>query len=111
MAITKYIENSGNLMTTSSDGKIQIDQSAGTITIRDGLIKTVEINKDGFRYFDQNGIERISFGQSNNGQQQIIVYDASGIPQILIGQDPKDGSPVIANAENGQNVITSLLAG
>lgn len=111
MAITKYIENSGNLTTTSSDGKIQIDQSAGTITIRDGIVKTVEIDKNGFNYYDQNGIKRIGFGQSDNGEQQIVVYDASGTPQILIGQDPKDGSPVIAVSEDGTNVLTQLQAG
>lgn len=107
MAITKYIENSGNLTTASSDGKIQIDQSAGTITIRDGIVKTVEIDKDGFKYYDQNGTERIGFGQSNDGKQQIIVYDASGTPIIVIGQDPKDGSPVVA-VSDGTNVLTDL---
>lgn len=111
MAITKIIENSGNLTTTSSDGKINIDQSAGTITIRDGVTRVVEIDKDGFKYYDTNGVERIGFGQSSDGKQQIIVYDANGIPTILIGQDPKDGSPVIAVSEKGGNVITELQRG
>lgn len=111
MAITKYIENSGNLTTTSSDGKIQIDQSTGTITIRDGVVKTVEIDKNGFNYYDQNGIKRIGFGKSVDGKQQIIVYDASGTPTIVIGQDPKDGSPVIAVSEDGTNVLNQLMAG
>lgn len=110
MAITKYIENSGNLTTTSSDGKIQIDQSAGTITIRDGIVKTVEIDKDGFNYYDQNGTKRISAGQNASGQQQIVVYDEGGVPVALIGQDPKDGSPVIAQSD-GSNVFNDLLAG
>lgn len=110
MAITKYIENSGNLTTTSSDGKISIDQSAGTITIRDGLVKTVEIDKDGFNYYDQNGVKRISLGQNTGGQQQILVYDASGTPIIVVGQDPKDGSPVVA-VSDGTNVLSDLQAG
>lgn len=111
MAINKIIENSGNLTTTSSDGRILIDQSAGTITIRDGVVKTVEINKDGFRYYDQNGTERISFGQNSDGQQQILVYDANGTPVVLVGQDPKDGSPVVAVSETGGNVIDELRQG
>lgn len=111
MAISKIIENSGNLTTTSSDGKISIDQSAGTITIRDGAVKTVQIDKNGFKYFDQNGTERISMGQDKDGKQQIIVYDASGTPVVLVGQDPKDGSPVIAVAQDGGNVIDDLIRG
>lgn len=109
--ITKYIENSGNLISVSSNGRINIDQTEGKITIRNGVNIAVEIGEDGFAYFDKNHTKRIALGQNSAGQQQIIVYDANGVPQILIGQDPKDGSPVIANSTPGNNVINDLMAG
>lgn len=110
MAITKVIENSGNLTTASGNGRITIDQTTGKIIVRDGIAKIVEIDSSGFKYYDQAGTERIGFGVSEDGKQQIIVYDESGTPQILIGQDPKDGSPVIANSTPGRNVISDLKA-
>ena len=35
MAIEKTVKYSGNLITSSNDGKIVIDQTAGEITVRD----------------------------------------------------------------------------
>ncbi len=121
--ITKTVINNGNQVITSNNGKITVDQTAGQITIRDGLRKVVEINSDGFtyynsagnktasagengfRYYDKFGTERISMGQDNDGMQQIIVDDASGRASILIGQDPTDGKPILLVGKEGVDVI------
>lgn len=107
--ITKIIENSGNLTTASSNGKVTVDQTTGDIVIRNGTTKIVEINSDGFKYYDEAGVERISMGQDTAGRQQIIVYGEDGKAQILIGQDPKNDSPVVAVTETGDDVRMELL--
>lgn len=111
MSIIKIIENKGDLTTSSSNGKITINQTTGEIAIRKGVHKIVKIDDEGFTYFDQNSVERISMGQDSDGLQQIVVYSATGIPLILVGQDPKDGTPVIAVSDNGANVLTELKNG
>lgn len=111
MAMVENITSSGAKVTSSLSGGLSINESNGEIVIRNGDTVVVRIDKNGFRYFDAQATERIFFGQSEDGKQQIVVYDENGIPQILIGQDPKDGSPVIANSDVSQNVINDLMAG
>lgn len=111
MSIIESVTSRGANVTSSLAGGLTINEANGEIVIRNGETEVVRIDKEGFKYYDQSGTNRISFGQDASGQQQIIVYDANGTPQILIGQDPKDGSPVIANAEAGGNVINDLMAG
>lgn len=108
MAITKIIDNKGDAATTSNAGSVIINQTTGTISIRSGVHRYVEINEDGFTYYDENNIKRITLGQNASGLQQITVFDSTGKAQILVGQDPKDGSPVVAVAEDGKDVITEL---
>ncbi len=110
MAIVERVVSNGANVTSSLGGSLTINESNGEIVIRNGSKEVVRIDSDGFKYYDTNGIERIGFGQSEDGKQQIIIYDESGTPQILIGQDPKDGSPVIANSTPGRNVISDLKA-
>lgn len=105
MAITKTVINNGNQVIGSNNGRITIDQSNGEIIIRDGINKIVEIDSNGFSYYDRNGTRRISMGQDNNGLQQIIVDDSSGRASILIGQDPTDGSPILLVGKEGVDVI------
>lgn len=108
MAITKIVENKGDLTTVSSNGRITLNQTTGELIIRNGSKKAVLIDESGFSYFDNNNIKRISIGPNATGQQQIIVYDASGKAIVMVGQDPKDSSPVIAVSEAGYDVIQEL---
>lgn len=111
MAIVESVTSNGAVVTSSLAGSLSINEANGEIVIRNGETEVVRIDKNGFRYYDGSGTERIGFGQSSDGKQQIIVYDASGNPTILVGQDPKDGSPVIAVSENGVNVLDELTQG
>lgn len=111
MAITKIIENKGDLTTSSNNGKITINQTTGEIAIRKGAHRVVKIDDEGFTYYDQNAVKRISMGQDATGLQQIVVYSANGTPLIIVGQDPKDGTPVIAVSESGEDVLESLKNG
>lgn len=111
MAITKIVENKGDLTTASGNGKITLNQTTGEIIVRKGSKKVVQIDDDGFIYYDQNSVRRISMGQDATGLQQIVVYGADGTPQIIMGQDPKDGTPVIAVSDNGTNVLKELKNG
>lgn len=109
MAIIETVTSNGAKVTSSLAGGLSINESSGEIVIRNGQTEVVRIDKNGFKYYDNAGTERIGFGQSNDGKQQIIVYDASGTPIIVIGQDPKDGSPVIAVSDDS-NVLTDLMS-
>lgn len=111
MAIIETVTSNGAKVTSSLAGGLSINESSGEIVIRNGITEVVRIDKDGFKYYDDAGTERISFGQSNDGKQQIIVYDTYGTPVVLVGQDPRDGSPVIAVSETGGNVLNELLQG
>ena len=109
MAITKTITNSGNLTTTSSNGAITLDQTSGELVIRRGSRRAVVIDSDGFSYYDITSTRRISIGQNDDGQVQIVVYEGdTGIARILVGQDPADGEPIIAVSEAGKDVIEAL---
>lgn len=111
MSIVESVTSRGAAVTSSLAGGLTINEGNGEIVIRNGTTEVVRIDKEGFKYYDASGTQRIAFGQNASGQQQIIVYDSSGTPQILIGQDPKDGTPVIANATPGRNVLNDLMAG
>lgn len=110
MAIIESVTSNGAKVTSSLAGGLNINESSGEIVIRNGQTEVVRIDKNGFKYYDNAGTERIGFGQSNDGMQQILVYDASGTPIIVMGQDPKDGSPVVA-VSDGTNVLSDLQAG
>lgn len=109
--IIENVTSRGASVTSSLAGSLSINEANGEIVIRDGTKEVVRIDKEGFKYYDKSGTNRITFGQNSSGQQQIVIYDADGTPQILIGQDPKDGSPVIANSTPGNNVINDLMTG
>ncbi len=110
MIITNLTSRGANV-TSSLGGNLSINEANGEIVIRNATKEVVRIDKTGFKYYDQNSVQRISMGQDSNGLQQILVNDANGIPQIVVGQDPKDGSPVVAVVENGKNVLTELSNG
>ncbi len=107
MIITN-LTSRGDTVTSSLAGNLSINEANGEIVIRNQAKEVVRIDKEGFKYFDSNSVQRIAFGQDSNGNQQIVVYGSDGKPQILIGQDPKDGSPVIAVSENGKDVLQEL---
>lgn len=54
------------------------------------------IDASGNHYYDSNGIERISTGLDDTGKMRMIFRNAAGVAKIIIGQNPSDGSPVIA---------------
>lgn len=110
MAIIEKITSNGAKVTSSLAGGLSINEASGELVIRNGETEVVRLDKDGFQYYDSAGTKRISAGQNADGQQQIVVYDEGGIPVALIGQDPKDGSPVIAQTD-GSNVFNDLMAG
>lgn len=110
MIITNVTSRGANV-TSSLAGNLSINEDNGEIVIRQGSKEVVRIDKEGFKYFDSNNIKRISLGQNAQGQQQIIVYGEDGKAQILVGQDPKDSTPVIAVSETGTDVLTELQNG
>lgn len=107
MIITN-LTSRGDSVTSSLAGNLSINEANGEIVVRNQAREVVRIDKEGFKYFDNNSVERISFGQDEKGKQQIIVYGSDGKAQILVGQDPKDGKPVIAVSEDGKDVLTEL---
>lgn len=107
--IVKNITSMGANVTSSLSGNLSINQNSGEIVIKNGNNEVVRIDQTGFSYFDEQSIKRISMGQDDQGRQQIIVFGADGKAQILIGQDPKDNSPVIAVTETGEDVRTELI--
>lgn len=108
MAIIETVTSQGANVTSSLSGALTINEANGEIVIRNGTTEVVRIDKNGFKYYDNSGTQRISFGQNSSGQQQILVYDKNGIPIVLVGQNPKDSTPVVAVAESGTNVLTAL---
>ena len=110
MIITN-VTSRGASVTSSLAGNLSINEANGEIVIRQGTKEVVRIDKEGFKYFDGNSIKRISLGQNAQGQQQIVVYGANGKAQILVGQDPKDGTPVIAVSDSGKDVLEELENG
>lgn len=111
MTITKIIENSGNQVVASNNGKVTINQTTGQILIRNGSNVVTDVSDEGFSYYDNNHVKRISMGQDEAGLQQIIVYGSDGKAQIVVGQDPADESPVIAVSEEGKDVLQELQNG
>lgn len=107
MIITN-LTSRGASVTSSLAGNLSINEANGEIVIRNGTKEVVRIDKEGFKYFDSNSVERISFGQDDDGRQQIVVYGSDGKAQIVVGQDPKDDKPVIAVSEDGKDVLTEL---
>lgn len=101
----------GDKVTSSLAGGLTINEGSGEIVIRDSTKEVVRIDKTGFQYFDTNGVRRFSMGKNPSGQQQFVVYGSDGKSQILIGQDPKDGTPIIAVSDDGKDVITELQNG
>lgn len=108
MIVTNIVAR-GAKVTGSLSGSLTINEDNGEITVRQGSNDVVRINSDGFKYYDEAGVERISMGQDTAGRQQIIVYGEDGKAQILIGQDPKNDSPVVAVTETGDDVRMELL--
>lgn len=110
MIIENVTSNGANRL-SSLGGGLTINENTGELVIRNSSKEVLRLDKDGFKYFDNNNIKRISLGQNAQGQQQIIVYGEDGKAQILVGQDPKDSTPVIAVSESGTDVLTELQNG
>ena len=108
MTIITNIRSKGATVSSSLSGGLSINESNGEIVIRDGTEEVLRLDKTGFKYYDNNGTTRITIGKNSSGLQQITVFDSTGKAQILVGQDPKDGSPVVAMVEDGKDVITEL---
>lgn len=106
--ITKIVENRGDKTTASSNGKITLNQTTGEIIIRKSGVEVLRLDETGFKYYDSQSVLRISMGQNEQGQEQIIVYGADGKAQILMGQKPSSGAPILAIAEPGRDVIQDL---
>lgn len=109
--IIEYVTSNGANRLSSLGGGLTINENTGELVIRNSSKEVLRLDKDGFKYFDNNNIKRISLGQNAQGQQQIIVYGEDGKAQILVGQDPKDSTPVIAVSESGTDVLTELQNG
>lgn len=107
MIITNVTSRGANV-TSSLGGNLSINEANGEIVVRNGTKEVVRIDKNGFKYFDNSSKERISMGQDAEGLQQIIVYGSDGKAQIVVGQDPADGTPVIAVSEDGKDVLQEL---
>lgn len=107
--IIENLTSMGQNVTSSLSGGLTINEATGEITIRNQSRDVVKIDKTGFRYFDVTGTKRISIGPNEAGQEQIIVFDATGKSIAIMGQDPKDGSPVVAVSEDGTDVLTELI--
>ena len=74
-----------------------------------------KIDAKGNHFYDSNGIERISTGLDSTGKMRMIFRNANGVAKIIIGQNPKDGNPVIAvtkpdTAEEIYDVEEELMA-
>lgn len=110
MIIENVTSNGANRL-SSLGGGLTINENTGELVIRNSSKEVLRLDKDGFKYFDQNSVKRISMGQDSEGLQQIVVYGANGTPLILVGQDPKDSTPVIAVSESGTDVLTELQNG
>lgn len=106
--IIENVTSSGASRLSSLGGGLIINEATGELVIRNNSKEVLRLDKDGFKYYDQEGSKRISVGQNTAGQQQIIVYDATGKAIAIVGQDPKDGTPVIAVSESGEDVLESL---
>lgn len=102
--ITNATRNGANV-TSSLAGNLTINEASGEIVIRNGKTEVLRLSRDGFKYFDRGGVERITVGQDFSGMQQIIVNDAAGHASILIGQDPIDGKPILLVGKEGVDVI------
>jgi len=106
--IIETVTSRGANVDSSLAGGLSINEASGEIVIRNGTKEVVRIDKEGFKYFDTSGHQRISFGQNAEGQQQIVVYSEDGNAEILVGQNPSTGEPVFAIAKPGRDVIEDL---
>lgn len=107
MIITN-ITTKGNTVTSSLSGSLSINEDTGEIIIRKSGVEVLRLDETGFRYYDSQSVLRISMGQNEQGQEQIIVYGADSKAQILMGQKPSSGAPILAIAEPGRDVIQDL---
>lgn len=108
MTIITNIRSKGATVSSSLSGGLSINESNGEIVIRDGTEEVLRLDKTGFKYYDNNGTKRITIGKDSSGLQQITVFDSTGKAQILVGQNPDGGDPVIAVAKPGYDVLEEL---
>lgn len=111
MTIITNIRSKGATVSSSLSGGLSINESNGEIVIRDGTEEVLRLDKTGFKYYDNNGTTRITIGKNSSGLQQITVFDSTGKAQILVGQNPDGGDPVIAVAKPGYDVLEELQNG
>ncbi|MBM4644764.1 hypothetical protein GS464_20245 [Rhodococcus hoagii] len=53
-------------------------------------------------------ISMMNFGKYRSNRYGLLLYDANGVPNTLIGQAPDDGRMGVWVANPGQNVLTLL---
>lgn len=129
MAIVEKSRLTGGGTTNTLTGNIVFDEALGefrqTKIINGVPVVVFRMNAEGIQYYnddgvlthkidtqdhyyDENGTERLTTGMDANGKMQMLFKDANGVPNILIGQNPNGGTPVIAAVKQGLNVITEL---
>jgi len=108
MAIITNIMSRGAQAISSLSGGLSINEDSGELVIRRDSKIILKLDATGFKYYDANENLRISIGQNNSSQQQIVVYDADGTARVLVGQNPSGGSPIIAVSKDGTDVLTEL---
>ena len=62
MAIVKQVSYSGNRMTSTLSGNIELNEGTGELLIRNGSNVLTRVNSEGFTYADQTGLRRIRIG-------------------------------------------------
>lgn len=72
--------------------------------------KIADVDTNGFNFYDNNQVLRATISQSGSGKVRMLVYDETGKAITIMGQDPKDGKPVIAASVSGYDVEKELAA-
>lgn len=62
MAIVKNVSHSGDSITSTNNGNIEINEGTGEINIRSGSHVLTKINSEGFTYSEVSGLRRIRIG-------------------------------------------------
>lgn len=62
MAIVKNISHSGDRLTSTNNGQIELNEGTGELIIRSGANVITRINSEGFTYSQTDGLKRIRLG-------------------------------------------------
>lgn len=113
MAIVTTVKSKGNVSTSTLSGNIVLDEGAGELRVTkkvgNNIIPVNIINETGNHYYDLNGVERISTGlDTTTGYMRQLYKDSNGVSKIIVGQDPADGTQIIAVSTGNNDVETEL---